>query len=87
MIIFFPSCELVEFYYTLFVQTLLPRPEALAAAPLPPGSTQLKFLRLHGGLEQEVSSMHSPGAKTPRTRTRPPGSESFLGRLRPAQEG
>ncbi|XP_039718866.1 ATP-dependent DNA helicase DDX31 isoform X1 [Pteropus medius] len=53
MIVFFPSCELVEFHYTLFVQTLLPRPGAPAAAPLPSGSTQLKFLRLHGGLEQE----------------------------------
>ncbi|XP_023392314.1 probable ATP-dependent RNA helicase DDX31 isoform X1 [Pteropus vampyrus] len=53
MIVFFPSCELVEFHYTLFVQTLLPRPGAPAVAPLPSGSTQLKFLRLHGGLEQE----------------------------------
>lgn len=67
MIVFFPSCELVEFHYTLFVQTLLPRPGALAAAPLPSGATQLKFLRLHGGLEQEVSSTRSPGAETPRT--------------------
>lgn len=65
MIVFFPSCELVEFYYTLFVQTLLPRPGAVATAPLPPGSTQLKFLRLHGGLEQEVSSTRSPGGRDP----------------------
>lgn len=87
MIVFFPSCELVEFHYTLFVQTLLPRPGALAEASVLPGSTQLQFLRLHGGLEQEVSSTRPPGPETPRTRTHPPGSQSFLGRLRRAQEG
>lgn len=46
MIVFFSTCELVEFHYTLFIQTLLGGSEA-------PASPRLTFLRLHGGLEQE----------------------------------
>lgn len=50
MIVFFSTCELVEFHYTLFIQTLLGGSEA-------PASPRLTFLRLHGGLEQEVSTI------------------------------
>ncbi|XP_061055695.1 probable ATP-dependent RNA helicase DDX31 isoform X2 [Eubalaena glacialis] len=53
MIIFFSSCELVDFHYNLFLQTLLSGSGALAPGGLPCASTRLKFLRLHGDLEQE----------------------------------
>ncbi|KAM9083444.1 ATP-dependent DNA helicase DDX31 [Megaptera novaeangliae] len=53
MIIFFSSCELVDFHYNLFLQTLLSGSGALAPGGLPHASTRLKFLRLHGNLEQE----------------------------------
>ncbi|XP_066896509.1 ATP-dependent DNA helicase DDX31 isoform X3 [Kogia breviceps] len=53
MIIFFSSCELVDFHYNLFLQTLLSGSGALAPGALPCASTRLKFLRLHGDLEQE----------------------------------
>ncbi|XP_040488044.1 LOW QUALITY PROTEIN: probable ATP-dependent RNA helicase DDX31 [Ursus maritimus] len=54
MIVFFSSCELVEFHYHLFVQTLLSRPGAPASGQLlPSASARLKFLRLHGNMEQE----------------------------------
>uniref|UniRef100_A0A452UPL4 ATP-dependent RNA helicase n=1 Tax=Ursus maritimus TaxID=29073 RepID=A0A452UPL4_URSMA len=55
MIVFFSSCELVEFHYHLFVQTLLSCPGAPASGQLlPSASARLKFLRLHGNMEQEV---------------------------------
>uniref|UniRef100_A0A452SIU9 ATP-dependent RNA helicase n=1 Tax=Ursus americanus TaxID=9643 RepID=A0A452SIU9_URSAM len=60
MIVFFSSCELVEFHYHLFVQTLLSRPGAPASGQLlPSASTRLKFLRLHGNMEQEVTIFFS----------------------------
>ncbi|XP_075416695.1 ATP-dependent DNA helicase DDX31 [Tenrec ecaudatus] len=53
LIIFFSSCELVEFHYHLFLQTLLSSSGPLAAGHLPSASLRLKFLRLHGHMEQE----------------------------------
>ena len=55
VIVFFSSCELVEFHYTLFLQTLLSGSGALAPEHLPSTSTPFKVLRLHSALEQEVS--------------------------------
>uniref|UniRef100_A0A452UPK4 ATP-dependent RNA helicase n=1 Tax=Ursus maritimus TaxID=29073 RepID=A0A452UPK4_URSMA len=60
MIVFFSSCELVEFHYHLFVQTLLSCPGAPASGQLlPSASARLKFLRLHGNMEQEVTIFFS----------------------------
>uniref|UniRef100_A0A8C9A219 ATP-dependent RNA helicase n=1 Tax=Prolemur simus TaxID=1328070 RepID=A0A8C9A219_PROSS len=56
MIVFFSSCELVEFHYNLFLQTLLSSSGTPALGQLPSASTRLKFLRLHGNMEQEVST-------------------------------
>ncbi|XP_054219535.1 ATP-dependent DNA helicase DDX31 isoform X5 [Homo sapiens] len=53
MVVFFSSCELVEFHYSLFLQTLLSSSGAPASGQLPSASMRLKFLRLHGGMEQE----------------------------------
>ncbi|KAM9206863.1 ATP-dependent DNA helicase DDX31 isoform 2-T2 [Dugong dugon] len=53
LIVFFSSCELVEFHYNLFLQTLQSSSGAPASGQLPSASTQLKFLRLHGNMEQE----------------------------------
>ncbi|XP_021573877.1 probable ATP-dependent RNA helicase DDX31 [Carlito syrichta] len=53
MIVFFSSCELVEFHYSLFLQTLLSSSGAPALGQLPSASTRLKFLRLHGNMKQE----------------------------------
>ncbi|XP_053764460.1 probable ATP-dependent RNA helicase DDX31 isoform X2 [Panthera pardus] len=53
MIIFFLSCELVEFYYRLFLQTLPACSGAPASRQPPSASTRFKFLRLHGTMEQE----------------------------------
>ncbi|KAK2507245.1 hypothetical protein MC885_017731 [Smutsia gigantea] len=53
MIIFFSSCELVEFHYHLFIQTLLSCPGAPTSEQPPSASTRLKFLRLHGNMQQE----------------------------------
>lgn len=55
MIVFFSSCELVEFHHSLFLQTLLGGSGALAPGRLPSASRPLTFLRLHGDMEQEVS--------------------------------
>lgn len=55
MIVFFSSCELVEFHYNLFLQTLQSLTGAPASGPVPSASVGLKFLRLHGNMEQEVS--------------------------------
>lgn len=60
MIVFFSSCELVEFHYSLFLQTLLSGSGAAASGQLPSGATRLKFLRLHGNMEQEVSTAPLP---------------------------
>jgi hypothetical protein len=62
VIVFFSSCELVEFHYILFLQTLLSDSGALAPERLPATSMPLKFLRLHSALEQEVSpGLPGPG--------------------------
>ncbi|XP_074150076.1 ATP-dependent DNA helicase DDX31 isoform X1 [Sminthopsis crassicaudata] len=53
LIVFFSSCELVEFYYHLFLQTLLSSSMAPASGQSPSASSRLKFLRLHGNMEQE----------------------------------
>ncbi|XP_027725541.1 probable ATP-dependent RNA helicase DDX31 isoform X1 [Vombatus ursinus] len=53
LIVFFSSCELVEFYYHLFLQTLLGSSMAPASGQSPSASSRLKFLRLHGNMEQE----------------------------------
>uniref|UniRef100_A0A2K5EPQ9 ATP-dependent RNA helicase n=1 Tax=Aotus nancymaae TaxID=37293 RepID=A0A2K5EPQ9_AOTNA len=53
MVVFFSSCELVEFHYSLFLQTLLGSSGTPASGQLPSASTRLKFLRLHGNMEQE----------------------------------
>ncbi|XP_074218563.1 ATP-dependent DNA helicase DDX31 isoform X5 [Camelus bactrianus] len=53
MVVFFLSCELVEFHYNLFLQTLLGGSGAPAPGRLPSASTQFGFLRLHGDMEQE----------------------------------
>ncbi|XP_043844754.1 probable ATP-dependent RNA helicase DDX31 isoform X3 [Dromiciops gliroides] len=53
LIVFFSSCELVEFYYHLFLQTLLSNSTAPASGQSPSASSRLKFLRLHGNMEQE----------------------------------
>ncbi|GAB5580243.1 probable ATP-dependent RNA helicase DDX31 isoform X5 [Prionailurus iriomotensis] len=53
MIIFFLSCELVEFYYHLFLRTLPARSGAPVSRQPPSASTRFKFLRLHGNMEQE----------------------------------
>ncbi|XP_077707332.1 ATP-dependent DNA helicase DDX31 isoform X1 [Canis aureus] len=53
MLVFFSSCELVEFHYHLFLQTLPSCSGTLASGRPPSASTQLKFLRLHGNMAQE----------------------------------
>ncbi|XP_066222908.1 ATP-dependent DNA helicase DDX31 [Saccopteryx leptura] len=54
VIVFFSSCELVEFHYHLFLQTLLSEAgEAEVAGPSPSGCPRLRFLRMHGSLDQE----------------------------------
>lgn len=57
MIVFFSSCELVEFHYSLFLHTLSCRSGAPTSEQLPSASWPLKFLRLHGNMEQEVSPL------------------------------
>uniref|UniRef100_A0A673VS01 ATP-dependent RNA helicase n=1 Tax=Suricata suricatta TaxID=37032 RepID=A0A673VS01_SURSU len=59
MIVFFSSCELVEFHYHLFLQTLPGGSGAPAAGRPPSASARLKFLRLHGDMEQEVTIFFS----------------------------
>uniref|UniRef100_A0A8C0GGE2 ATP-dependent RNA helicase n=1 Tax=Chelonoidis abingdonii TaxID=106734 RepID=A0A8C0GGE2_CHEAB len=54
MIIFFSSCEQVEFHYKLLLKVLLGGQEAEEPECLPLSSSHLKFLRLHGNMEQEV---------------------------------
>ncbi|CAH6788810.1 Ddx31 [Phodopus roborovskii] len=53
MIVFFSSCELVEFHYSIFVHTLSCRSGAPTSEQLPSASWPLKFHRLHGNMEQE----------------------------------
>uniref|UniRef100_A0A8D2DCA0 ATP-dependent RNA helicase n=1 Tax=Sciurus vulgaris TaxID=55149 RepID=A0A8D2DCA0_SCIVU len=55
VIVFFSSCELVEFHYHLFQQTLRSHLQTRAPGQLASASPQLAFLRLHGDMAQEVS--------------------------------
>uniref|UniRef100_A0A8D0HLF5 ATP-dependent RNA helicase n=1 Tax=Sphenodon punctatus TaxID=8508 RepID=A0A8D0HLF5_SPHPU len=52
MIIFFSSCEQVEFHYALFLKVLAGDPEAEESEQSPLSSLRLKFLQLHGNMEQ-----------------------------------
>ncbi|NWQ62476.1 DDX31 helicase, partial [Neopipo cinnamomea] len=53
MIIFFSSCEQVEFYYDLLVKVLAGGPELEQPGHSSPSSVSLQFLRLHGDMDQE----------------------------------
>nr|XP_021497352.1 probable ATP-dependent RNA helicase DDX31 isoform X3 [Meriones unguiculatus] len=53
MIVFFSSCELVEFHYSLFLHTLPCLSGSPTSEQLPSASWPLTFLRLHGNMEQE----------------------------------
>lgn len=60
MIIFFSSCEQVEFHYELLVNVLSGELES-EQPKRSPVSVQLQFLRLHGNMEQEVSIIRMAG--------------------------
>uniref|UniRef100_A0A8V1AJY9 ATP-dependent RNA helicase n=1 Tax=Gallus gallus TaxID=9031 RepID=A0A8V1AJY9_CHICK len=53
MIIFFSSCEQVEFHYELLVNVLSGELESEQPKRSSVSSVQLQFLRLHGNMEQE----------------------------------
>ncbi|NXP61828.1 DDX31 helicase, partial [Chloropsis cyanopogon] len=53
MIIFFSSCEQVEFYHELLVKVLSGGSESEQPGHSPLSSVSLRFLRLHGDMEQE----------------------------------
>ncbi|NXJ78019.1 DDX31 helicase, partial [Trogon melanurus] len=53
MIIFFSSCEQVEFYYELLLKVLSGGPESEQPQRSSVSSACLRFLRLHGNMEQE----------------------------------
>ncbi|NXL52467.1 DDX31 helicase, partial [Podilymbus podiceps] len=53
MIIFFSSCEQVEFHYELLVKVLSGGLESEKPERSPGSSAHLQFLRLHGSMEQE----------------------------------
>ncbi|XP_045702493.1 probable ATP-dependent RNA helicase DDX31 isoform X2 [Phyllostomus hastatus] len=53
VIVFFSSCELVEFHYHLFLQTLLSGVGAPVPGQVPSACTRFRFLRLHGSMDQE----------------------------------
>ncbi|EMP34657.1 Putative ATP-dependent RNA helicase DDX31 [Chelonia mydas] len=53
MIVFFSSCEQVEFHHKLLLKILLGGQKAEEPERLPLPSSHLKFLRLHGNMEQE----------------------------------
>ncbi|XP_047380832.1 probable ATP-dependent RNA helicase DDX31 isoform X2 [Sciurus carolinensis] len=53
VIVFFSSCELVEFHYHLFQQTLRNHLQTWASGQSASASPQLAFLRLHGDMVQE----------------------------------
>ncbi|XP_025904991.1 probable ATP-dependent RNA helicase DDX31 [Nothoprocta perdicaria] len=53
MIIFFSSCEQVEFYYKLLLTVLSGDLESEQHEHFSVSSTHLQFLRLHGNMEQE----------------------------------
>ncbi|KFO99144.1 putative ATP-dependent RNA helicase DDX31, partial [Calypte anna] len=53
MIIFFSSCEQVEFYYVLLLKVLAGGVESEQPGHSSGSSAHLQFLRLHGNMEQE----------------------------------
>ena len=53
MIVFFSSCDLVEFHYSLFLHTLLCHSGTPTSEQLSSASCPLKFLWLYGNMEQE----------------------------------
>jgi len=61
MIIFFSSCEQVEFHYELLVNVLSGELESEQPKRSSVSSVQLQFLRLHGNMEQEVSVIKMAG--------------------------
>ncbi|GCB72948.1 ATP-dependent DNA helicase DDX31 [Scyliorhinus torazame] len=54
MIIFFSSCESVEFHYNLFANVLTPYSDSMMQKQLPFSACKMLFLRLHGNMEQEI---------------------------------
>ncbi|XP_048469484.1 probable ATP-dependent RNA helicase DDX31 isoform X2 [Rhincodon typus] len=54
MMIFFSSCESVEFHYTLFTNVLTPYSDSKELKHLPFSACKMLFLRLHGNMEQEA---------------------------------
>lgn len=62
MIIFFSSCEQVEFYHELFVKVLSGGSESEKPGSSSLSSGSLQFLRLHGDMEQEVSTLKMSGS-------------------------
>lgn len=61
MIIFFSSCEQVEFYHELLVKVLSGGSESDKPGHSSPSSGSLQFLRLHGNMEQEVRTLQMSG--------------------------
>uniref|UniRef100_A0A8C3K5C4 ATP-dependent RNA helicase n=1 Tax=Calidris pygmaea TaxID=425635 RepID=A0A8C3K5C4_9CHAR len=57
MIIFFSSCEQVDFHYELLLKVLAGGLESEQPERSPVSSAHLQFLRLHGNMEQEVSTL------------------------------
>lgn len=61
MIIFFSSCEQVEFHYELLLKVISGGPELEQPERSSVSSARLQFLRLHGNMEQEVSILRMSG--------------------------
>lgn len=61
MIIFFSSCEQVEFHYELLLKVISGGPELEQPERSSVSSACLQFLRLHGNMEQEVSILRMSG--------------------------
>lgn len=61
MIIFFSSCEQVEFHYELLLKVLSGGLESEQPERSSVSSACLQFLRLHGNMEQEVSILKMSG--------------------------
>ncbi|XP_078502300.1 ATP-dependent DNA helicase DDX31 [Lissotriton helveticus] len=53
MIVFFPSCELVEFHHMLFKNVLNMGPKAESPETSPVAARRLNLLRLHGNMDQK----------------------------------
>lgn len=61
MIIFFSSCEQVEFHYDLLLNVLSGGLESEQPKHSSVSPVHLEFLRLHGNMEQEVSTIKMSG--------------------------